>query len=297
MGTAVTALHAALQELLNRFAKDVVSSMYKKGAIGAFEWPIQDFTIRIDIIDGGPPNRVPFVLLHDGILTEYNGTFEILESPVATFSGWSSSGLITEFLNSLSVMFVRGELGEIAPKAQYNLKPEDVGAFKTLLEKFNRTVLSPARQAHPSGKYQWPLGDYTLEVDFPESVEVATIPFTIFRDKSGSLSRGLFNTNTWEVTDLVCPQLEHVSNIFFSLSPMVVTSEPMSGSQETRAGTEPPMIVITNNTPDISDEWVKWFCERNPGTSYAKAIHAAITHMNAEARKLKTITDRYANRS
>lgn len=164
------------------------------------------------------------------------------------------------------------------------------------LTKFNRMIVSPAQQAHPAGKYQWPLGDYTLEVDFPESKDTILIPFTIFLGKSGSLARGWFNTSTWEVVDLVCGQSIDAIGIYDSLSRMLETNEPMSVAYEEAQLPEPPMVLITNNTPDISDEWVQWFRERNPGTSYAKAVHVALTHMNAEARKLKTITDRYINR-
>jgi hypothetical protein len=52
-------------------------------------------------------------------------------------------------------------------------------------------------------------------------------------------------------------------------------------------------MLLTNMT-DINDEWIEWYRQENPGTSYAKAIHTALAQMTEEYRKLKAVVDKYS---
>jgi len=292
---------AALQNLITdafvRFARDVVTQTFAKEEQGTYNYHAQKYKISV-VKDAGFPNDVPIKIFFQSNLEVANGRLSLVDRCSAKITSQVGDHLST-ISATLHGMLDRGEFDGIHGYTREKMAPVDGMLdtfFKTVLTKFNRMIVSPAQQAHPAGKYQWPLGDYTLEVDFPESKDVILIPFTIFLAKSGSLARGIFNTSTWEVDGLVCGQSIHAIEIYDSLSRMVETNEPMSAAYEEAQLSEPPMVSITNNTPDISDEWVQWFRECNPGASYAKAVHVAITHMNAEARKLKTITDRYINR-
>lgn len=295
MGIATTALQNLITHAFLRFARDVVARTLAKGEQGTYNYHAQEYTISV-VKDAGFPNNVPIKIFFQDNLEVASGHLGLLDrcSAKITSELGDHLSMISATLNG---MLDRGEFDGIYGYTREKTAPLDAmldAGFKNALTKFNRMIVSPAQQAHPAGKYQWPLGDYTLEVDFPESKDVNLIPFTIFLAESGSLARGGFNTSTWEIVDLVCGQSIHAIGIYDSLSRMLETKFHTFGMDSEEQLSEPPMVLITNNTPDISDEWVKWFCERNPGTSYAKAIHAALTHLTTEARKLKAIVDKYA---
>lgn len=295
MSTAITAQQVAVNIAFDRFAQHVVYPTYKKDGKGLYDFPVKNYVISVNI-DAGFPDNVGLKILFGDKLEVASGQINFNNSLKATVKEHSTTHHLFTLADHLTGMLDRGEFAAYGNGLDKNT-PEDgmfVATYKNLVEKFNRAIVSPARQNNPPGKYQWSVGEYTLEVDFPESSVIDVIPFTIFRDKSGSLGGGGFNTADWSATNLVLPPPNHVMMFLDALSRMVGDGEPMSPAWEESQVEEPPMVLITNNTPDISDEWVNWFCKRNPGTSYAKAIHVALTHLTTEARKIKVIVDKYS---
>lgn len=169
--------------------------------------------------------------------------------------------------------------------------------FRGLLQQINLHLIVPTRDAQPPGKYQWPVGPYTLDVGFPDNAKDPTVVLAILNDADKQVSVCSLDTITPSVHAISYPSSYEITQLIFCFKELLGSIESYRNRCTGQiAQVEPPMVVVTNNTPDINDDWVKWFCGRNPGTSYAKAIHVAITHMNTEIRKLKTITDRYINR-
>lgn len=296
MSNAITACQVAVNIAFDRFGQHVVYPTYKKNGKGLYEFPVKDYVISV-LIDDGFPDNVGVRVLFGNKLEVASGHFNFNSSFKATVTEHSTVHHLPALADQLTGMFDRGEFATHGHALDKQTPVDGMfarAAYANILGTFNRSIVSPARQNNPPGKYQWPVGEYTLEVDFPESSVIDVIPFTIFRDKSGSLGGGGFNTFNWTATNLVLPPPNHVMMFLDALSKMVDTNEPMSEAWEAAQVEEPPMVLITNNTPDISDEWVTWFCKRNPGTSYAKAIHAALTHLTTEARKLKAIVDKYS---
>lgn len=167
--------------------------------------------------------------------------------------------------------------------------------FQDLMEQFNRVVVAPARAEQGPGKYQWSLDTYTLEVVFPEKLADYLVPFRIFIGNTGPLALGAFDTHTLVVPGFQHPAMEHLRVLTTAMS-MILTER--SGSvplDSTDLGPEPAMILTNMN--DINDEWVEWYRRENPGTSYSKAVHAALTHMNSEVKKFKIIIEKYSIRT
>lgn len=292
MGTTLTAGQAAINQAFVRFAREVVTHTFvKKEGNGTYDYHAQGYKIRI-VKDAGFPGDVPVTIFFQDSIEVASGHLCLADQCDAKITPQLGDHL-SSIASVLTGMLDRGEFAAHGGPQDKNSLVESMfdASFKSMLTKFNRLIVSPARQAHPPGKYQWPMGNYTLEVDFPESSEMACVPFTVFLTESGSLARGTFNTTTWDVTDIVCGQSLHAIGIFDAVSRMVDTNESMSPSWETSRATEPQMLL--NNIADINDEWVDWFRKENPGTSYAKAVNAALTYMNTEVKKFKAIIDKY----
>lgn len=293
MSIATTALQNLITDAFVRFARDVVTQTFANEGQGTYNYHAQKYKISV-VKDAGFPGVVPIKIFFQGNLEVASGQLSLIDRCEAKITSQLGDHLST-ISATLHGMLDRGEFNGIHGYTREKTTPVDGmfdTAFKNVLTKFNRMIISPARGDNPAGKYQWPLNDYTLEVEFPDSSEKDFIPFTIFRIERAPLARGMFNTSSWEVTDLVCDQSNHGIGIFDALSRMVDTWEPMPQAWETAQLSEPPMILT--NMADINDEWVDWFRKENPGTSYAKAIHTALTHLTAESRKLKAIVDKYA---
>lgn len=294
MSIAITACQVAVNIAFDRFAQHVVWPTYNKNGKGLYEFPVKEYVISVNI-DEGFPDNVGLKILFGNKLEVASGHINFNGSFKATVTEHTTVHHLPALADHLTGMLDRGEFDEASPSVGVT-EVMYQATFKDLLQKFNRLIVVPAYKQLPSGEYQWPIGEYTLAVILPESPKTTVIPFTIFINKSTTLSRGYFDTGSFEVTELICPPLGHAETILFPLSELVKTNdtEEMSPAWEASQVEEPPMVLITNNTPDISDEWVTWFCKRNPGTSYAKAIHAALTHLSTEARKLKAIVDKYS---
>ena len=294
MSTAPTAVQTLINQAFVRFARDVVTHTFvKKEGHGTYDYHAQGYKIRI-VKDDGFPVDVPVTIFFQDSIEVASGRLNLIDQCEAKITSQLGDHLST-IAAILHGMLDRGEFTVGKPSvgvAEVMYR----ATFKDLLQKFNRLIVAPAYKQLPSGEYQWPIGEYTLAVILPESPKTTVIPFTIFINKSTTFSRGYFDMTSFEVTELICPPVGHAETILLPLSELVRVNdtEEMSPAWEASQAEEPPMVLITNNTPDISDEWVTWFCKRNPGTSYAKAIHAALTHLTTEARKLKAIVDKYS---
>lgn len=167
--------------------------------------------------------------------------------------------------------------------------------FQDLMEQFNRVVIAPTRAEHGPGTYQWPLDGYTLEVVFPEKAGDWLVPFRFFIGSTGPLALGCFDTQMLAVPGFEHPPLEHLRNLTSALSMILMNRSGPVPLDSTDLGPEPAMILTNMN--DINDEWVEWYRRENPGTSYSKAVHAALTHMNSEVKKFKIIIEKYSIRT
>lgn len=289
-----TTLQTTINDAFVRFGREVVTRTYAKEGQGTYDYPAQDYVIRVVIGDLKFLSDVSVKVFFRGDLEVITGKLSFVPPYSAKVEPVGVPTYLSAFAGILHGMLDRGEFafnGLALDNREPTEKMFDV-EFKNTLEKFNRVIVSPARQDNPPGKYQWPVGEYTLEVDFPVSSVKDFIPFTIFRDGSGSLGGGEFNTFDRSVTNLVFPRPNHVVAFLDALSRMVDDGEPMSKAWELARAVEPPMILT--NMADINDEWVEWFRKDNPGTSYAKAVHAALAQIDLEMKSYKKILDKYA---
>lgn len=293
MNTKSTTPQTDINEVFLRLAREVIIRTFQKQGPGTYDYHAHNYKISV-VNDNGFPNDVPVKIFFENKLEVAKGSINFQLS-VAKISALTDNHHLLALAGILQGMLDRGEFTEGKPSVGVT-EVMYQATFKDLLQKFNRLIVVPAYKQLPGGEYQWPIGEYTLAVILPESPKTTVIPFTIFINKATTFSRGYFDMNSFEVTELICPPLGHAETILLPLSELVRTNdtEEMSPAWEASQAEEPPMVLITNNTPDISDEWVTWFCKRNPGTSYAKAIHAALTHLTTEARKLKAIVDKYS---
>lgn len=165
--------------------------------------------------------------------------------------------------------------------------------FKNMLDQVNRLLVKPARAEQPAGKYQWPLGDFTLEVGFSDDPADAIVPFTISHFESGRVCRGWFDVKALKISELDYPSPTNLAYLCLSITAMLQdVKEPTVDLVAHPYGVEPPMILT--NMADINDEWIGWFRKDNPGTSYAKAVHAALARIDLEMKNYKKIIDKYA---
>lgn len=293
MGTAITPRQAAVNHAFIRFAREVVTHTFvKKEGNGTYDYHAQGYKIRV-VKDAGFPTNVPVTIFFQDNIEVASGHLNLIDQCDAKITQQLGDHLLS-IADVVQGMLDRGEFAAHGgPRDKSSLVEIMFDAnFKSVLTKFNRMIISPARRENPAGKYQWPLNDYTIEVEFPESVAKDFTPFTIFLTERTPLARGMFNTNSGEVTDLVCGQSDHGIGIFEALCRMVDTWEPMPQAWETAQLSEPPMILT--NMADINDEWIEWFRKDNPGTSYAKAVHAALAQIDLEMKNCKKILDKYA---
>lgn len=286
-------LRNALQEALGKFAREVLIHTYATTGRGVYEWAIENYLIRVVLPDEvgtkASHESIPFTLLYGGNSIGV-GYFNIKEAPYATISELPRD----EFLSELSSLLTR----HVA--AGKFINPQEI--FKGRMSSFVGRFIAAFCNQMGTGTYEFPLRGYVLRVISNDRGEFGRSPFFIINDRTEVCAGSFRVTNPTEMDfntlppERIAVELNQILLQFFATAIPAEKESALSTESQPMAPTAEPEMLL-NNMNDINDHWIEWYRAENPGTSYSKAVHAALTHINGEAKKFRIIIEKYSLRT
>lgn len=281
-----------MREMLNtnlrRFSVAKLKELYSQRGHGIHDVYFDKFMLRITFPNFPGASIAPLNIFYEQTVLA-TGRFDLSYPDVVNLEAYPSlkdgnrfNELLTKYLLELPVMSTDVVGNDI-------LKVD----FKGILQQVNLYLVAPTRGTQPPGNYQWPVGDFLLDVRFPNNPNDPAVPLALLRDGDKRIASCLLDTAAHSVHDIEYPSVDDMIFLGLHLKELLGGVESYRDKDITRIQEpEPPMILT--NMADINDEWIEWFRKDNPGTSYAKAVHAALAQIDLEVKNRKKILDKYA---